>query len=87
MKGIILRIINPFKSNKYRLQDNSFCFARRLQTSVNEMISNGQSAHIEGCFIGINARLVLDVYDYCTENNSEGLLLFPDFEKAFDSVE
>ena len=65
----------------------AFVFARRLQTIIDKIISNEQSAYIKGRFIGINARLILDIYDYCMEKNSEGLLLFLDFEKAFDSVE
>ena len=62
-------------------KDNSFCFfARRLQTIIDKMISNEQSAYIKGSFIGMNARLVLNIYDYCMENNSEGLILFLYFE-------
>ena len=35
----------------------------------------------------MNARLILDIFDYCGEPNKDGVLLFLDFEKAFDSVE
>ena len=59
----------------------AFVFARRLQTIIDKIISNEKSAYIKGRFIGINARLVLDIYDNCMENNSEGLLLFLDFKK------
>jgi hypothetical protein len=37
--------------------------------------------------IGINARFILDIFEYCENNNENGILLFLDFEKAFDSVE
>ena len=35
----------------------------------------------------MNARLILDIFDYREETNEDGVLLFLDFEKAFDSVE
>lgn len=54
---------------------------------MNKLINRNQTGYIKGRFIGENARLVLDIYDYCEENNEEGILLFTDFKKAFDSVE
>lgn len=55
---------------------------------MNKLINKNQTAgYIKGRFIGENARLVLDIYDLCEENNEEGILLFTDFKKAFDSVE
>lgn len=65
----------------------AFIFARRLQKVIDEYISNEQTAYIKGRFIGTNARLFLDIFEYCENNNQEGLLLFLDFEKTFDSVE
>ena len=56
------------------------------KTIMDKIISNEQTAYIKRRFIGINAKLVLDIYDYCMENYSEVLLLFLDFEKPFDSV-
>ena len=37
-------------------------------------------------YIGENTRLIYDLLDYTEEKNIPGLLLFIDFEKAFDSV-
>ena len=65
----------------------AFVFARRLQTVVDKLIGRDQSAYIKGRYIGISARTVLDIFEYCEETNSEGILLFLDFQKAFDSVE
>ena len=65
----------------------AFVFARRLQKIIDKLISKNQSAYIKGRFIGENATLILDIFDYCKENNYDGILLFLDFEKAFDSVE
>ena len=65
----------------------AFIFARRLQLVIDNYIGNEQIAYIKGRFIGINARLILDIFEYCENSNREGLLLYLHSEKAFDSVE
>ena len=65
----------------------AFVFARRLQSIIDKLIGYEQSAYIKSRFIGENARLILDIYEYCENMNQEGILMFLDFEKAFDSVE
>ena len=42
---------------------------------------------MKGRFIGENIRLIDSVICFAKENNISGLLLFLDFEKAFDTVE
>ena len=51
------------------------------------MINDNQASYIKGRFIGVNARLIQDIFDFCDAQNRNGILLFLDFEKAFDSVE
>ena len=65
----------------------AFIFAKRLWKVVGNIINEHQSAYIKESYIGENARIILDILDYCEENNSDGILLFLDFEKAFDSIE
>ena len=36
----------------------AFVFARRLQTIIDKLISNSQTAYVKGRFIGLNARLI-----------------------------
>lgn len=62
----------------------AFIFAKKV---IDKLISKEQSAYIKERFIGINARVVLDIYEYCMEHANDVILLFIDFEKAFDSVE
>ena len=31
--------------------------------------------------------MILDIFEYCKNNDKDGILLFLDYEKAFDSVE
>ena len=38
-------------------------------------------------YIGENARMIIDIFEYCKNNDKDGILLFLDYEKAFDSVE
>ena len=65
----------------------AFVFAKRLQNILPQLINENQTAYIKGRYIGENARLILDIFEYCENENSDGILLFLDFEKAFDSVE
>ena len=50
-------------------------------------MSSNQTGYIKKRFIGTNVRAILDIYEYIENNNSSGILLLLDFEKAFDSVE
>lgn len=61
--------------------------ANRLQKVANRVIGREQSAYIKGRYIGENARFILDIFEYYMDNNLDGILLFLDFVKAFDSVE
>ena len=62
-------------------------FARRLQKIIDNLINKDQTGYIKGRYIGNNARLIMDIFDYCENNKETGILLFADFQKAFDSVE
>ena len=52
-----------------------------------EIIHSDQSAFVKNRWIGNSIRSVNDVMDYAKEKNKAGMLLFLDFEKAFDSIE
>ena len=51
------------------------------------IISDAQTGYIEGMFIGENIRVISDLIHFIAEQNQEGIALFIDFEKAFDSLE
>ena len=51
------------------------------------LINNDQTGFLKGRFIGENIRLINSVIDYAEKQNIPGLLLFVDFEKAFDTLE
>lgn len=65
----------------------AFVFAKRLQKILKDIINDNQTAYIKGRYIGENNRLILDIFEFCESENVGGILLFLDFEKAFDSVE
>jgi hypothetical protein len=69
----------------YKILANAL--ASRLQSVIDTIISRNQTACIKGRFIGHSIRLLLDIVEKADNNDTEGLLLFLDFKKAFDSLE
>ena len=61
--------------------------ATRLKKVLPYLINNDQTGFLKGRFIGENIRLINSVIDYAEKQNIPGLLLFVDFEKAFDTLE
>ena len=61
--------------------------ATRLKKVLPYLINNDQTGFLKGRFIGENIRLIISVIDYAEKQNIPGLLLFVDFEKAFDTLE
>ena len=61
--------------------------ANRLKPSLPNLINYDQTGFIKGRFIGENIRLIDSVTCYAKDKNIPGLLLFLDFEKAFDTIE
>ena len=61
--------------------------ANRIKLVLTNLINHDQTGFLKGRFIGENIRLIDCIIQYATEKNIPGLLLFIDFEKAFDSLE
>ena len=61
--------------------------ANRIKTVFLQIIHYNQSGFIKGRLIGEVARSILDIIDYSESLKLPGILLFIDFEKAFDSIE
>ena len=61
--------------------------ANRFKQVLPNLIDNDQTGFLKGRFIGENIYLIDSVIKYTTAENIHGLLLFLDFEKAFDTVE
>ena len=61
--------------------------ADRLQTVLPFIISLDQQGFIKNRYIGYNIRQIQDVIDYTDILNEDGIILFLDFKKAFDTIE
>lgn len=59
----------------------------RLIKVLPHLVNNDQTGFLKGRFIGENIRLINSVIDYAEKQNIPGLLLFVDFEKAFNTLE
>ena len=61
--------------------------ANRLQNVLPKLIDSDQTGFLKGRFIGENIRLIDGLINHTAARNIPGLLMFLDFEKAFDTVE
>ena len=61
--------------------------ATRIVKVLPEIIHSNQTGYVPGRYIGEAARSILDIMDYTKTYDIPGLVLFIDFEKAFDSLE
>lgn len=83
----ILKNYRPISLTNTDYKIIKFVLEKRLQNILFKLINKNQTAYIKGRYIWENARLILDIFEYCETENINGLLLYLDFEKAFDSVE
>ena len=61
--------------------------ASRIRKVLPKIINNDQTGFLKGRFIGEIIRLIDSIINYTNIEKIPGLLLFVDFEKAFDSIE
>ena len=64
----------------------SKALASRLKKVLPCLIGPGQTAYVDGRFIGESGQLIADIIETSNLENSKGYLLAIDFEKAFDSL-
>ena len=61
-------------------------WANRIKKHLPKLIGRNQTGFVQNRFIGENTRLTLDILTESNFENSSGLLILVDFEKAFDSI-
>ena len=64
----------------------SAILAERLKIFLPKLKHSDQKGFINGRFIGEHTRLIYDIIDECSYQNSKNLIVVIDFEKAFDSL-
>ena len=64
----------------------SKALAIKLKKVLPVLISPGQTAYVNGRFIGESGRVISDVIEVCDIEKLGGYLMTIDFEKAFDSM-
>ena len=60
--------------------------SNRIKKYITIIIEQSQTGFIKGRYIGENIRLIQETIVKLEDENLPGLLLFADFEKAFDSI-
>ena len=61
-------------------------WANRIKKHLPKLIGESQTGFVQNRFIGENTRLTLDILNEAQFENTSGLLILIDFEKAFDSI-
>ena len=61
--------------------------ATHIKPYLQHIIDSQQTGCMEGQFIGINIRKLIDIMHYVEREQMEALILAVDFEKCFDSIE
>ena len=69
----------------YKIAAKAIAF--RVKNLLPKIINNDQTGFLKNRFIGENIRFINDNIDFTEHKNLKGLLLFLDFEKAFDTIE
>ena len=59
----------------------------RIKTVLPHIIRHNPSSYVEDRYIGETVRSIFDIMDFTVKENIPGLLIFVDFQKAFDSLE
>ena len=65
----------------------SCALAKRMEQYLPKLIHSDQTGLVNGRYIGQNIRLLSDIMDFFDSKKCQGILLFVDFEKAFDTLE
>ena len=83
---IFLKNLRPLTllDTVYKLASGST--ANRIKTVLDLIINIDQTGFIKGRSIVENIRVIYDIMNFTDEQHIPGLLLFIDFEKAFDSL-
>ena len=61
--------------------------ATRLKNVLPQIIHHNQTGFVKDRYIGETVRSIFDIMDFTAEENFPGLMIFIDFQKAFDTVE
>ena len=78
------RLISPVNVDA---KITSKAIANRIKKVLPNIVHHNQTGYIKDRFIGETVRSILDVMYFTKKENSPGLLIFIDFQKAFDTLE
>ena len=82
----LLKNYRPISLSNADYKIIAFVLQKRLHEVIPKLVKNDQTAYIKNRFIGQNVRLLIDVIEYAKTNNEDGILLFADYLKAYDTV-
>lgn len=91
-QGIITLIPKPNKDRPITLLCTDYkllahVYSNRLDMGLNNIVDEYQSAFVKGRNLHNHRRLISDMLDYSDDIETDSLVLFLDFFKAFDAIE
>ena len=72
---------------KYKILSKALAKQWNNTYIVPKLIHSDQIGFVNGRYIGQNIRLLSDIMEFLDSKKCQGILLFVDFEKAFDTLE
>ena len=82
-----LKNYRPISISNIDYKIMAFVLANRVHKVIHKIINENQTGYIKKRFIGQNIRLIQDMIQHSKGSTNKGVILFLDFEKAFDSIE
>ena len=61
--------------------------ATRLKNVLQQIIHHNQTGFVKDRYIGERVRSIFDIMEFTAEENFPSLMIFIDFQKAFDTIE
>ena len=71
----LLKNYRPISLTNYDYKIIASVFARRLQKVISKIVDEDQSGYIKGRFIGCNARMLEDIFEYCESGQKNGVIV------------
>ena len=86
-RSYLIRKLAANLSVKCKFKDNVESHSFWVKNVLPNIIHYNQTGLIKDCYIGEMVQSIFDIMEFALKENIPGIMIFLDFQKAFDSVE